>query len=166
MQVMDVPEPPVPRIARALNRWMGPNSGPALVLHAHRWLYEHTDGRLGHGMIGAPALLLHTTGRRSGLRRTTALAYGREGDILVVAASNDGANHNPAWLYNVQVNPRVTRQVARSSLARDARVVESDQVDYARLWELMNGTRPSRYDHYQAKTTRAIPLVAIDLTAR
>jgi hypothetical protein len=47
-------------------------------------------------MIGAPTLLLYTTGRRSDVRRTTALVYGRDGEILVVAVSNDGANHNPA----------------------------------------------------------------------
>jgi deazaflavin-dependent oxidoreductase (nitroreductase family) len=162
---MDDAKPTVPRIASALNRRMGANSGPAFILHAHRWLYEHTDGRLGHGMIGAPTLLLYTTGRRSGLRRTTALVYGSDGDIYVVAASNDGADHNPAWLYNVRANPHVKVRVARRVLVGEARVVESEQADYARLWALMNRTNHSRYDHYQAKTTRPIPLVAVTLTA-
>ena len=52
-------EPGVPRVARTLNGWMGTGSGPAFVPRLHRWLYLRTGGRLGHGIIGVPSLLLH-----------------------------------------------------------------------------------------------------------
>ena len=94
-------EPGVPWVARTLNGWMGSNSGPRSVPRVHRWLYRHSGGRLGHGIIGLPALLLHTTGRRTGLRRTAALVYARDGDSFVVAASNYGGAHDPAWVGNI-----------------------------------------------------------------
>ena len=155
--------PVVPGIARTLNGWMGKSTGPAFVPKVHRWLYERSAGRLGHGIIGVPALLLHTTGHRTGLRRTAALVYGRDGRAFVVAASNYGGDHNPAWLDNVRSNPRVQLQVARWQLVAEARIVEHDDADHARLFALMNRINHDRYDHYQARTARPIPLVVISV---
>lgn len=58
------------------------------VLRVHEALYKRTDGRLGHHMLGVPALLLRTTGRRSGVVRTNGLVYARDGDDYLVVASN------------------------------------------------------------------------------
>src|ERR1035441_8339373 len=102
---------------------MGTSTGPAFVPRVHRWLYQRTGGRLGHGIIGVPSLLLHTTGRRSGLRRTAALVYGRDGGSYVVAASNYGGDHDPAWLDNLTADPRARLQVARPHTEADARDV-------------------------------------------
>jgi deazaflavin-dependent oxidoreductase (nitroreductase family) len=141
--------------------WTGTNTGPAFVPGLHRWLYEASDGRIGHGIIGLPSLLLHTTGRRTGLRRTSALVYGRDGDSFVVVASNYGGPHDPAWLANIRADPRVELQVGRRRLVAEARVVEPGDADYARLWGLMNRVTHYRYDHYQAGTARSIRLVAM-----
>ena len=64
----------------------------------HAELYERTDGRVGHNMIGVPTLLLRTTGRKSGATRTNALVYARDGDAYLLVASNGGSDRNPAWL--------------------------------------------------------------------
>jgi deazaflavin-dependent oxidoreductase (nitroreductase family) len=153
--------PAVPGIARTLNRWVGRSTGPASVPRLHRWLYERSGGRLGHGVIGVPALLLHTTGRRTGLRRTAALVYGRDGGALVVAASNYGGDHDPAWLENIRADPRVDVRVARRRLVGEARIVERGDADYERLFAVMNRVNRNRYDGYQAGTSRPIPVVAI-----
>ena len=151
--------PGVPWIARLLNGWMGTSSGPAFVPRLHRWLYLRTGGRLGHGIIGVPSLLLHTTGRRTGRTRTTALVYGRDGGSLVVVASNYGGERDPAWLQNLRADPRVRLQVGRRLVAARARVVEPGDADYARLMALMNAVNRNRYAHYQARTARPIPLI-------
>ena len=151
--------PGVPRIARVLNGWMGTKSGPAFVPRLHRWLYQTTGGRLGHGIIGVPSLLLHTTGRRSGVRRTSALVYGRDGSSLVVAASNYGGARDPAWLANLRATPRVELLVARRQVVAHARVVEVGDADYPRLLAVMNRVNRDRYVHYQARTARPISLV-------
>lgn len=67
-------------------------------------------------MIGAPALLLFTTGRHSGLRRGAALVYGRDGGRIVLAASNDGLDRPPSWFHNLRASPSVELQIGRLHL--------------------------------------------------
>src|SRR4051812_11352131 len=61
------------------------------------WLSRRSGGSIGGKMRGAPVLLLTTTGRRSGRTWTTPVIYRRDGDRLVVVASNGGADRHPAW---------------------------------------------------------------------
>ncbi|MGZ4331273.1 MAG: nitroreductase/quinone reductase family protein [Solirubrobacteraceae bacterium] len=153
--------PAINRVGRALNRVTSPASAPRPILDAHRWLYGRSDGRIGHGLIGAPTLLLKTTGRRSGTPRTTALVYARDDKKIVVAASNEGSNRHPAWLHNVRGKQHVEVQIGRRRLRGQAAIIDAAGPDYLRLWTLMNSTNHGRYDHYQAQTSRPIPLVVI-----
>lgn len=150
-----------PLIPRLINRLTSPNSAPAPVLRFHKWIYSCSDGRIGPGMIGAWTLLLHTIGRRSGQRRTAALVFVRDGERIVVTASNDGKDQSPAWYLNLCTNPRVELQIGREHLSGRATVIDSSDAEYRRLWELMNRTNNRRYDAYQSKTSRSIPIVAI-----
>ena len=130
-------------------------------LKFHQTVYEKTGGRLGHRMIGVPSLLLRTTGRKSGEPRTSALVYATSGDELVVVASNGGDDRAPGWLYNVEAKPDVEIQVARKATPATARIVRRGDADYDELWKLVNDNNGNRYDGYQHKTVRPIPLVAI-----
>src|SRR5438067_1506317 len=60
---------------------------------------------------GRPLLLLTTTGAKSGQRRTTPMMYVRDGDHLMVIASNVGAPTHPAWYHNLMAHPDVTVEV-------------------------------------------------------
>lgn len=131
------------------------------VLGLHDWVYRVTDGRVGHGMILVPTLLLRTTGRRSGRQRTTALIYARDGADFVLVASNHGLDRPPAWLLNIRADPSVGIQVARRKDTGRARIVERGDPDYERLWRLVNDNNHHRYEGYQRRTGRPIPLVAI-----
>lgn len=131
------------------------------VLRVHERVYVASDGRLGHGMIGVPTLLLRTTGRRSGATRTNALVYAKDGDDLVVVPSNGGADQAPAWLHNLRANPGVEVQTGRERRPGTARVVERGDPDHERLWRLVNDNNRDRYDGYQRKTSRPIPVVVI-----
>jgi deazaflavin-dependent oxidoreductase (nitroreductase family) len=124
-------------------------------------VYERSDGRLGHGMIGVPVLLLRTRGRRSGLVRTAALVYATDGADLVVVASNHGYDQPPGWRLNVEGEPRVEVQIGRLRRYGSARVVSPGDPEYARLWQLVNANNHNRYDGYQARTGRPIDLVVI-----
>jgi len=160
---LDPRVPPVPLLARWMNRHVSPDkSAPDAFLRFHLWLYTKSGGRVGHGMIGGPCLILTTTGRKTRQPRTTALVYARDGDRYVVAASNDARPRNPGWLYNIQAEPRVTLQVGRRKLTGTARTVERTDPAFGKLWELLNAVSDGRYDRYQAKTARPIPVVAID----
>jgi F420H(2)-dependent quinone reductase len=131
------------------------------VLRVHEALYKATDGRVGHGMIGVPCLLLRTTGRKSGQTRTISLVYARDGDDYVVVASKGGADENPAWLLNLRANPDVEVQVGRKRQKARAREVTSADPDYQRLWKLVNDNNRGRYDGYQKLTQREIPLAVL-----
>ena len=112
-------------------------------------------------MIGVPTLLLRTTGRRSGATRTNGLVYARDNDDYLVVASNGGADRPPAWLHNVRAQPNVEIQVGRERHPATARIIESSDPSYERLWKLVNEHNRDRYTAYQQKTTRPIPVIAI-----
>jgi F420H(2)-dependent quinone reductase len=139
-------------------------------LRFHKYVYERSDGRVGKHSNRVPALLLTTTGRKSGLPRTNGLTYCRDRGDLVVVASNGGSDRPPAWLLNLQAHPEVTVRVGRTVMPATARV--ADPVERAQLWPLVNRANrgmsrifhrgvSGRYDVYQRNTSRTIPVVII-----
>jgi F420H(2)-dependent quinone reductase len=130
------------------------------MLKLHEALYKASDGRVGHRMIGVPCLLLSTTGARTGNRRTSALVYARDGEGYVLVASNGGSAAPPAWLANIRKRPEAEIQIGRRQMSGTARVIESTDEAYARLWRLVNENNHDRYTAYQQQTSRPIPLVA------
>jgi F420H(2)-dependent quinone reductase len=131
------------------------------VLNVHQWIYSRSGGRVGHRLIGVPCLLLRTTGRKSGTVRTSALVYARDGEGYLLVASNGGADRPPGWLYNIQAEPKVEIQVATVTRPAVARVVNATDPEYPRLWKAVNNNNHGRYDGYQAKTSRPIPVVVV-----
>ncbi len=139
-------------------------------LRLHKYVYERTDGRIGKHSNRVPALLLTTTGRRTGERRTNGLTYCRDRGDLIVVASNGGSDRPPAWLLNLQADPRVTVRVGRRVVGATARVADPEERE--QLWPLVNYTNRGmaplfhpgargRYDVYQHHTRRVIPIVII-----
>jgi deazaflavin-dependent oxidoreductase (nitroreductase family) len=104
---------------------------------------------------------LVSTGRNTGRRRESVLVYADDGDDRVVVASNGGDDRAPGWLFNVRADPSVEVQVGTERYPATARIVDTADPDYARLWQLVNRINGNRYDAYQAKTTRPIPLVVL-----
>jgi deazaflavin-dependent oxidoreductase (nitroreductase family) len=133
----------------------------AQFLKLHERLYEATDGRVGHKMIGVPTLLLRTTGRKSGATRTNALVYASDGGDYLVVASNGGADKPPAWLFNLEAKPEVEIQIGRKRQAGSARTLRPDDPDYERVWKIVNENNKDRYTAYQKQTERPIPVVAV-----
>jgi deazaflavin-dependent oxidoreductase (nitroreductase family) len=131
------------------------------ALGLHRWIYVASRGRAGHLLLGVPTLLLWTTGRRSGARRVAALIYLADDDRFVVVASNGGATAPPAWLRNLEADPGAEVWVGRSRLAVSATVVRRGEATHAELWRRVNQANRGRYDRYQARTARPIPLVVL-----
>ena len=131
------------------------------VLHAHQAIYEATDGRVGHHLLGVPSLLLRTTGRRTGKSRTSSLIYARDGEDYLVVASLGGSDRAPGWLHNVRARPQVGVQVGRERFPAMATVVEPGDEGFERLWQLVNQNNRGRYDRYQTRTARPIPVVRL-----
>jgi len=125
----------------------------------HRGAYRISGGRLGTKFRGEPAILLTTTGRKTGEPRTWPLLALREGDAYVVAASNGGHDRNPAWYLNLEANPDVTIRDGKLTVRGRARVTSGAERDalYARFVETL-----ATYRDYQEATDRPIPVVRID----
>ena len=121
--------------------------------------YVETDGREGHDWNGTPVLILTTTGRRSGQRRSTPLIYGKHGDDYLVVASKGGADDPPAWYLNLQADPEVGVQVLADKFTARARAATPEEKPA--LWRQMTGIWPD-YDNYQRKTERSIPVVILE----
>lgn len=137
------------------------DNGMELFLRLHQFLYERSDGRVGHRMIVVPSLLLRTVGRRSGRTRTAALVYARDGSDYVLVASNGGAERPPSWLHNIRSNPAVEIQVGRRRMPAVARILGPGESDYERLWRLADRANRGRYSAYQRRTSRPIELVVL-----
>jgi len=132
-----------------------------MLLATHQWLYERTDGVIGHSLFGTPTLLLRTTGAKTGKVRTSALVYIKDGDDWIVVASKGGSPTAPAWLINLRAHPDVEVQVARKHAAAVATEIKHGDPRHAPLWKRVNEANGGRFDGYQAATTRRIPLVAL-----
>ena len=107
---------------------------------------------------GGDLLFLTTTGRRSGEPKTVPLLYVRDGDDYVAAASNGGADWEPAWWLNLQKDPRGTVEAGGQRVAVTATEVEGPDRDA--LWARLSAQLDA-YDGYQEKVRRRIAVVRL-----
>jgi deazaflavin-dependent oxidoreductase (nitroreductase family) len=126
----------------------------------HTTLYRATGGLVGHRVPGGPPmLLLDHVGAKTGTRRTSPLAYVRDGRDLVLVASKGGFARHPGWFHNLEAHPETTVQVG--SERRAVRAREATPAERERLWPLAVEAYPG-YDGYQERTERTIPLVVLE----
>lgn len=136
--------------------------GAKAVTRLHARILRLSGGRLKRSFLlagGQPVLVLTTTGRKSGKRRPTPLAYLRDGERFVVAASNAGLDSPPAWWLNLQADPGAEVEVGgerRPVRARRARPEEQED-----LWRRFVA-QYAGFDDYNTFTEREIPLVILD----
>jgi deazaflavin-dependent oxidoreductase (nitroreductase family) len=145
---------------------LAPNLPDWQVQHANRYLASGgSEGHMykidvpGRGEITAPALLLTTTGRKSGEKFIFPLFYGTDGGSYVIVASKGGAPEHPGWYLNILANADVEVQVATKKLKARARTATGDE--RARLWTKALQFWPP-YADYALKTDREIPVVVLD----
>jgi deazaflavin-dependent oxidoreductase (nitroreductase family) len=136
-------------LRRALIRWLS---------LTHLAVYRASGGRLLGRIAGMPVLLLTTTGRTTGRRRTRPLTFVRDGEAIVLVASNGGADRAPGWSLNLQAASRAVVRVGGESFAVEARVATEEE--RARLWPTITGAYPG-YAGYQERTERRIPLMVL-----
>ena len=130
----------------------------SLVGAEHVRRYQETDGEVGYEWNGVPALLLTTTGRRSGQPRTNALIFGQDGEDYLIIASMGGAPKHPDWYLNLVDHPDADIQVRGDHIPVVARTAPAEEKP--RLWKVMTDIWPN-YDVYQSRTDREIPLVVL-----
>ena len=123
--------------------------------------FRANHGRVSGPFEGAPILVLHTVGARSGTPRTHIMMYLADEERYLVFPSNMGNDDNPAWYWNLKANP-------------DARIEVADDIVDVHATELQGAERDDKYalqaerypafGEYQRKTSRTIPVVALTPT--
>ena len=120
--------------------------------------YRLTGGVIGGSFAGRPILLLTTTGRRSGRRRTTPLVYVEDGENVVLIASNGGNPWHPDWWLNLEATAEAEVQVR--SERRRVNGEKAGGEERERLWRLAVEMY-SGYEGYQETANREIPVVVL-----
>ena len=120
--------------------------------------FRANKGKVGGPFEGAPMLLLTTTGAKSGKRHITPLVYLPDNDRFIIFASKAGAPTNPDWYHNLVAHPQVTIEVGTETFNVTAVVITGEERD--RLFNKQTKISPGFAD-YQAKTTRLIPVIAL-----
>lgn len=138
----------------------------ALTLHReldHRlsalgvWTMRRTRGSLAKPW-GVNALLLTTTGRRTGRERTVVLQYFPDDDAMIVAAANDGGATDPAWYLNLLGDPAATVEIRGTRIPVLAR--ELPEAEGAAWWDRILLAAPD-YERYARATSRRFPIVRL-----
>lgn len=127
----------------------------------HRLLMKATFGKVGWTAAKMPVVELTTTGRKSGRQHTVLLTSPIQvGDTYVIVASRGGDDHHPAWYHNLCAEPKVEAAIKGGpKLPMTARVATTEE--RSEWWPKIVATYKN-YGGYQTKTSREIPLVALE----
>jgi len=121
--------------------------------------FRANGGKVGGPFEGAPVLLLHTTGARTGLERVTPLMYQEVDGGFAVFASKGGAPTNPDWFHNLLARPDASVEVGSATRSVRARVAGDDEREA--IWDRQKSRFPN-FAAYESRTTRRIPVIILD----
>jgi len=121
--------------------------------------FRANDGKVGGRFEGAPLLLLHHVGARTGQERVSLMMYQAVDTGYAVFASKGGAPSHPGWYHNLVANPEVTVEVGTETIAVTARVTKSDEREP--IWAEQKRAYPF-FAAYEQKIDRQIPVVILE----
>ncbi|MFR9751210.1 nitroreductase/quinone reductase family protein [Nocardia sp. 004] len=120
--------------------------------------FRANDGKVGGAYAGSELVLLTTTGAKSGKQHVVPLGLLRRGETLYVSSFIE--DKYPAWYHNAKADSRVTVELGSTTYRGAALVLESGAYEEFASWVLANNPLLAEC---QAKTTRPIPLVILEL---
>jgi deazaflavin-dependent oxidoreductase (nitroreductase family) len=121
--------------------------------------FRANNGRVGGMFEGAPMMLLHSTGARSGKERVNPLMYQAVEGGYAIFASKAGAPTNPDWYHNVRANPAASIEVGSETIEVSTR--EATGAERDAIWERQKLNYPN-FAEYEQKTDRVIPVVVLE----
>jgi deazaflavin-dependent oxidoreductase (nitroreductase family) len=121
--------------------------------------FRANGGKVGGMFEGAPMVLVHHRGAKTGIERVTPLMCQVDGDVVHVFASKAGAPDHPAWYHNLRAHPDITIEFGAETDV-PVRAVELEGADRDRVWEQQKAAFP-QFAEYETKTSRTIPVIAL-----
>lgn len=120
--------------------------------------FRANDGKVGGVFEGAPLVILHTVGAKSGQERLSPLMALAQDDRLFVFASKGGADSHPDWLYNLRANATATVEAPGETY--EATTVELAEPERTEVYATQAAAYP-QFAKYQNGTDRTIPVVEL-----
>ena len=120
--------------------------------------FRANGGKVGGPFEGAPILLLHTRGAKTGSERVNPMMYREIDGGYAVFASKAGAPTNPDWYHNLVANPQVQAEIGSETIPLTAQVAGDDEREP--IWSAQKAEYPGFRD-YETKTSRKIPVVIL-----
>jgi deazaflavin-dependent oxidoreductase (nitroreductase family) len=121
--------------------------------------FHANEGRVRGMFEGAPLLLLHHTGAKTGTARINPLVYLPDDGRYVIFASKAGAPTNPDWYHNLKAHQEVRIEVGPDAI--DVTVTEAQGEERDRLFSAQE-ERMSNFANYAEKTEgRVIPVIVL-----
>jgi deazaflavin-dependent oxidoreductase (nitroreductase family) len=121
--------------------------------------FRANSGKVGGPFEGAPVLLLHHNGAKTGTERVNPLMYQQVGGDYAIFASFGGQPRDPQWFRNLVAHPEVTIEVGASTVKARARVAEGNERDS--IWEIQKERYPQFAEYEKTATPRVIPVVVL-----
>jgi deazaflavin-dependent oxidoreductase (nitroreductase family) len=123
--------------------------------------FRANGGKVAGNFEGAPLVLLHHKGAKSGVDRVNPVMYQRlSDDSIAVFASKAGAPKNPDWFYNVVAHPDTSIEIGSERYDVTARLATGDE--RRRIWEAQKEAWPQFADYEARSGGREIPVVVLD----
>ena len=125
--------------------------------------FRANEGQVGGPFEGAPMVLVHHRGRKSGREFTSPMMYmadEQDSDTIYVFASKAGAPTNPDWYYNLVAAGQAEVEVGTEKYPVSVREVTGDKRE--KIFNLQASLYPG-FAEYAAKTAgiRTIPVLAL-----
>jgi deazaflavin-dependent oxidoreductase (nitroreductase family) len=121
--------------------------------------FRANEGRVGGPFDGAPLLLLHTVGAKTGKQRVNPMMYQQVAGGYAVFASKGGAPTNPDWYHNLLAHPRVSAEIGAKMVELLARVAAGEERE--KIWAAQKAAY-SGFADYERKTARQIPVIILE----
>ncbi len=125
--------------------------------------FRANDGRVGGPFEGAPMVLIHHNGRKSGKQNVTPTMYlsdDNDPGTIYVFASKAGAPTHPAWYYNLTAAGAAQVEVGTDTYTVSVTEISGDDRD--RIYSEQARRYPG-FAEYEQKTAgiRTIPVLAL-----
>jgi deazaflavin-dependent oxidoreductase (nitroreductase family) len=128
--------------------------------------FRANEGRVGGAFEGAPIVLVHHRGRKSGRDFVTPMMYLADDDdpaTIYVFASKAGAPTNPDWYYNLKRAGQAEVEVGTQTYQVSVSELAGQERDH--VYDTQAGRYPG-FAHYATKTAglRTIPVLMLRRT--
>jgi deazaflavin-dependent oxidoreductase (nitroreductase family) len=125
--------------------------------------FRANRGRVGPPFEGAPMMLIHHRGRKTGREHLSPTMYLQSDDderVMYVFATRSGSAKNPGWYYNLVASGEAAVEVGAETFP--VAVTEVTGVDRDRVYAAQAARFPA-FAEYERKTAgiRTIPVLAL-----